>query len=156
MGDPQAWLPNSWLTPPCWEKDKSFGVQPIGCFCTSRAHESQGAVASGFTIRVRSPVCWWKGRGHTGTGDISRNLSNTGQWQRLFLLNSALGEEPQGRTVHTYLTCLQTGTHVQVPIHSFTQQMFIKCPLHTGPVLALEKGMDKPHVNLTSRNSESR
>lgn len=39
--------------------------------------------------------------------------------------------------------------HIQVTTHPFTQQMFIECPLHTGPVLPLERRINKPDVKGT-------
>lgn len=57
VGVLQAWPPDSWPIPPCWEKDKCFGAQQTGCSCISRVLESRGAMASGFTIRVRSLKC---------------------------------------------------------------------------------------------------
>ena len=86
VGGLQVWPPDSWLTPPCWVKDRSFGVLPTGCSCTFRAHGSPGVLASGSTIRVRSLGSWWKGRGHTGLRGPLIGLLSSGWCQSLFLL----------------------------------------------------------------------
>lgn len=77
-----------------------------------------------------------------------RGHLSTGRWQGLFLLTRALRTDPLRGDLRARISCAHR------PVFGWrtskvTQQMFTKCPLHTGPGLALGRIMNKPHGNLT-------
>lgn len=84
-----------------------------------------------------------------------RGHLSTGRWQGLFLLTRTLRTDPLRGDLHA---CISRAHRPVFGRHTskVTQQMFIECPLHIGPGLALGRRMNKPRVNLTSRTSESR